>query len=563
MVKILLIQLDRFGDNLFIVPLIKGIKHKYPDCHITVLVRRELKDILESYKDVDSVVVADWLDLPAGMNGLDESEIIVRGYRILKNEINKLRQSGFNMVFNLNFNKMTTLVTSLLNVHDTTGFTVGSGGEREIKGSWANYMGCVVQTRKYNPFHIVDVYRNFAQGIPVEDMTGFRIDKHSEDYADSLLKDAGIPDSTPVIAFQPGASNRRRIWPDEKFSMLSGFLSEMGIKIVILGTNIEKEIARKIKGDNPGVIDLTGKTTFSQLAAILRRCKMLVSNDTGTAHLASAVGTRVIGLYMCHAYPIETGPYGRGHLTISPTLDCYPCKWKEECSHDYKCRDYIAPMDVLSIVKWALSPVNSLDSNLKNIEVDISIFDEDGFMSYIPLVKRPLKFDDVLRIIYKNIWKDMLITNDTLHLPAGYIHWLREAYELEDHEVFNKKMEDVLSAVRNMESLADKGINKIEELINHIFSSDRRDLKIIQAGMEELRNIDSLIAGIGERIREVSPMSTYFMMQKGNIQGDNPVQVLRDSAEVYNSLKLNLLRFSHLSDGLIKSLFQMSGLVNA
>ncbi|MDD5434924.1 MAG: glycosyltransferase family 9 protein, partial [Nitrospira sp.] len=294
MVKILLIQLDRFGDNLFVVPLIKGIKQLNPDSHITVLVRRELKAILESYKDVDSVVVADWLDLPARMNGFDESEIIVKGYRILKHEIYKLKQSGFDMVFNLNFNKMTTLVTSLLNVHDTTGFTVGSGGEREIKGSWANYMGCVVQTRKYNPFHIVDVYRNFEQGLSAEDMTGFRIDKPSEDYADSLFKDAGVTDSTPVIAFQPGASNRRRIWPHEKFSILAGSLSEMGIKIVILGTDIEKDIALKIKGDNPGVIDLTGKTTFSQLAAILRRCKLLVSNDTGTAHLASAVGTRGI-----------------------------------------------------------------------------------------------------------------------------------------------------------------------------------------------------------------------------------------------------------------------------
>ncbi|MDD5435630.1 MAG: glycosyltransferase family 9 protein, partial [Nitrospira sp.] len=339
--------------------------------------------------------------------------------------------------------------------------------------------------------------------------------------------------------------------------------SEMGIKIVILGTDIEKDIALKIKGDNPGVIDLTGKTTFSQLAAILRRCKLLVSNDTGTAHLASAVGTRVIGLYMCHAYPIETGPYGRGHITISPTLDCYPCKWKEECAYNYKCRDYIAPRDVLSVVKWALSPVNSLNSNLGNIQVDISIFDEDGSMSYIPLVKRPLKFDDVLRIIYKNIWNNMLNIDDNLQLPAAYIHWLREAYELENQEVFNKKMEDVLTVVRNMESLADKGINKIEELINRIFSSDKRDLTIIQAGMEELRNIDSLITGIGEESPEASPLSTYFIMQKGNTQGDNPVQMLRDSAEVYNSLKLNLLRFSHLSDGLIKSLFQMSGLVNA
>ncbi len=556
MVKILLIQLDRFGDNLFVVPLIKGIRNRYPDSHITVLVRREFKDIMESYKDVDAVEVADWLELPAGMKGLDETEIIIKGYQRLKYEMRNLKESGFNLVFNLNFNKMTTLITSILDVYESTGFTVGSDGERVTKGLWANYMGCVVQTRNYNPLHIVDVYRNFEQGLPVEDMSGFMIDKSSEEYAEKLLKESGITDSTTVIAFQPGASNRRRIWPKEKFSQLARFLSEIGIKIVILGTNGEKDISYKIKSENPGVIDLTGKTTFSQLAAILKRCKILISNDTGTAHLASAVGTRVIGLYMCHAYPIETGPYGRGHITISPTVDCYPCKWKDECHYNYKCRNNIAPEDVLSVVNWVLFPDKSLNCKPENIDVNISIFDEDGFISYIPLIKRSLKFDDILRMIYKRIWKDMLIANGNLHLSFAQIHWLRETYEIEHQDLFKEKLEDVLLYVKQIESLAEEGINKSGELISYIFASDKRELNLIQSGIEELKKIDSIIAGIVHESEAVSPLSTFFSMQKDNITADNPFQVLRDSSEVYKSLKLNASRFCYLSNELITALFQ-------
>lgn len=565
MVKILLIQLDRFGDNLFVVPLIKGIKNRYPDSHITVLVREELMDILGSYKEVDAVRIADWLDLPAMLRGIDESEMIVLGYSSLKQEIKSLRKSDFNRLFNLNFNKITTLTSTMLNIPDTVGFTAGSDGDRLIKGFWANYMGCVVQNRKYNSIHIVDVYRNFEHGISAEDMSGFNIDKSSEDYAESLFKEEGLSNRTHVIAFQPGASNRRRIWPARKFASLAGQLSQEGLKVIILGTKGEKDISQKIKDDNPEVIDLTGKTTFHQLAAVLRRCNLLVSNDTGTAHLASAVGTRVIGLYMCHAYPLETGPYGRGHLTISPVLDCYPCKWKEECPYDFKCRNYIDPEDVYSVINWTLSPGKLLSCNPKVpevINVNISIFDEDGFVSYIPLVKRALKSEDLYRLAYKRLWKEMSDKEGKLHVSASEMQWLRETYDIINVDCFDKDIEEVISLIGNLESLAEQGFQKTVELLAYIFSPDRKDMRCIQSGMEGFSDLDSLIAEMGRESEKVSPLTNFFQMQKGNIQGGNPIQILRDTGEAYSNLKLYSSRFSSIIRDVMTAVLQNNGMVN-
>lgn len=569
MVKILLIQLDRFGDNLFIVPLIKGIKHLYPDSYITVLVNEDVKDILMGYKEVDSVITAEWLNMPAGMRGLDESEIIINGYSGLKNMIDKLKDSGFDRVINLNFSKITTLITSLLNVPDTTGFTIGSHGERIIKGFWPNYMGCVVQTRKYNPFHIVDVYRNFEPGIPVEDMSGFQSGGSADEYASQLFKAEGLGDGTPVIAFQPGASNRRRVWPKERFSELAGLLIKSGLKVIVLGTNSEKDITQRIKVENPEVVDLTGKTTFSQLAAVLKRCDMLVSNDTGTAHLSSAVGTRVAGLYMCHGYPVETGPYGRGHITISPTIECYPCKWKEDCTIDYKCRSLISTGDVYSVINHSLHPDKPLDCSTENIEVNISIFDEEGFISYVPLVKRPLKFNDILRLAYKRLWNELLENRAGITIPVSEILWLKETYDIANTETlefadsFEKNSEDVMSALRVLESFAERGIIKSEEILANIFSSSGRDVKTIQSMMEELDIIDSLITEKGTETEIISPLTTNFLMQKTNIQGENPVQIVRDSGEVYGELKLHSSRMIIIINEIMNAVFQRNGMVNA
>lgn len=556
MVKILLIQLDRFGDNLFVVPLIKGLKRRYPDSHITVLVREEFKDILEGYRDVDCVEVAEWLDISLMTPGFDETEIIIGGYKELKKIIYDLRGRGFNRVYNLNFNKMTTLLTSLLNIPESVGFTVDDNGERVIKGPWVNYMGCMVQNRRYNPFHIADVYRNFEPGLSLEDMNGFNIDTSAEEYADKLLINSGVTEDTPIVAFQPAASNRKRIWPAQNFSRLAEMLSKTGFKVVILGTGEERYIASEIKARNPEVIDLTGKTTFQQLAALLRRCKLLVSNDTGTVHLASAVGVKVTGLYMCHACPIETGPYGEGHITVSPVIDCFPCNWKEACQFDYKCREYITPEDVYSVVKLALSSGEPVIDIAGRVDVKVSAFDSEGFISYTPLVRREISSLDILGLAYKRMWNEALNAQDRPYRPDADIRRIKEVYEICDIDMITREIKNTISFIKRSEALADKGFQKTEDILGYIFSSNNRDNLLIQSWIGELGDIDEAIRQIGKESGPAGLLTTFFEMTKNNLPGRDPIHVLRDSKDVYGLLKLCSSRFCTIASEIVTGLSQ-------
>jgi len=97
---------------------------------------------------------------------------------------------------------------------------------------------------------------------------------------------------------------------------------------------------------NQYVIDLVGKTDFKTLGGVLKKCRKLITGDTGTMHMAAAVGTPVIALFYGTAFPWETGPYGTGHLVLYADEKCAPCFYPENCISGHSCRKAITPAHV-------------------------------------------------------------------------------------------------------------------------------------------------------------------------------------------------------------------------
>ncbi|SPJ15118.1 hypothetical protein SBDP2_2160005 [Syntrophobacter sp. SbD2] len=102
-----------------------------------------------------------------------------------------------------------------------------------------------------------------------------------------------------------------RAWPPERFADLANrLLRHREIEIVLLGVEGEQELAREMQShlEFP-LIDLVGKTGISELLGVLKQCSLLVSNDTGTIHMAAAAGVGTVGLFFSTAYFAETAPY--------------------------------------------------------------------------------------------------------------------------------------------------------------------------------------------------------------------------------------------------------------
>jgi ADP-heptose:LPS heptosyltransferase len=174
-------------------------------------------------------------------------------------------------------------------------------------------------------------------------------------WVDLLWRRHRIGDRDAVCVIHPSARWETKRWPAARFAQLADALAaKEGIRIIIVGSGSEAsrtdEMARHIAQT---AVDLTGKTDLLQLAALLRRSDLLVTNDSGPMHLAAAVGTPVVAIFG-PTDPARVGPYGAGHIVLRKEVDCSRCS-RGSCVRDALCLKAVGVAEVLESVRTILS----------------------------------------------------------------------------------------------------------------------------------------------------------------------------------------------------------------
>lgn len=163
----------------------------------------------------------------------------------------------------------------------------------------------------------------------------------------SLLGELGVDDSRPLVALCPGSTNSRaKRWPAERFAAVADMLHEkLDVNIVLVGASeeadISAEVARLMRV--PPVV-LTGKTDLAQTAAVLRAADLLVTNDTGPAHVAAGVGCPVVVIFG-PTNPLTTRPFSESAEVVRRPPDCAPCMLRD-CPIDHRCMTAVTPEEV-------------------------------------------------------------------------------------------------------------------------------------------------------------------------------------------------------------------------
>jgi len=157
-----------------------------------------------------------------------------------------------------------------------------------------------------------------------------------------------------VIGICPGAEyGSAKRWPADQFRQLILQLNEtMDCQWVIVGTSADTPVAKKITLGIPNVTDLTGKTTLEDLMDLLAGISVLVTNDTGTMHLADFIGTPLVSIFGS-TEPTFTGPRGPRSVVIRQKVECSPC-FLRECPIDFRCMEEIPMEKVIQAVKVSL-----------------------------------------------------------------------------------------------------------------------------------------------------------------------------------------------------------------
>jgi hypothetical protein len=139
---------------------------------------------------------------------------------------------------------------------------------------------------------------------------------------------------------------------------MAGLLDGVKPTFVLFGDRRERDRAAAFRAafaqpSSGRVLDLTGKTALADLPPLLRQCALLIGNDTGTLHVAAAVGVPTLAVFFATAFFTETAPYGESHAVLQVELPCSPCNPLSRCP-EQKCRHEIDPGAVARTALWML-----------------------------------------------------------------------------------------------------------------------------------------------------------------------------------------------------------------
>jgi len=233
----------------------------------------------------------------------------------------QLRKDLHNKHFDFLLNMQTSIKSSLLSTAIKAKYKYGYNDERSREGH-----RLFINRKIDMPSgpHVLDGFLSFAKSIGFNDIIpkwDFRLSFDELTAAKSLLNNFA---ETKILSIAPGSAKVEKNWTVEGYSCIADYAQSKGFSIVLLGGNnkTELELCQNIeKNIKNNCINLCGKTSLRTLAAILSLSKLVISPDSASMHLASALNIPVIGLFAIHS-PLRVGAYNFKDLQVSVYEQC-------------------------------------------------------------------------------------------------------------------------------------------------------------------------------------------------------------------------------------------------
>ena len=311
--NILVIKLVGLGDTVLMLTPLARLCREYGGARVTALVTPLSVGVLKSQPSVDDIIVYDVFGADRGMLGLLDM-------------VRLLRARKFDCVidFEQHF-QMTSVVSYLSGAARRVGFFY-TGSPRK---------GLFTDPVFLDPSgHMVDAYmallRPFGIEAPrVEELESIFVPPEEERAVDAWLSEQEIDPGTPLVGIHSGSGIRApvRRWSPANFAeIIKRLRRERGAAVVLTGGMDERERVEGIIGlaGVEGVYSASGDLSILETAALMKKCDLFISNDTGPLHMAAASGTPTIGLFGPNS-PTRYAPVGRHNTSIFKGVHCSPC----------------------------------------------------------------------------------------------------------------------------------------------------------------------------------------------------------------------------------------------
>lgn len=284
--SVCLLRLSAVGDVCHVVPLLRTLQRAWPTTRFTWIIGRFEARLMSLLPDVEFITV----DKRAGFAGL----------RALRRS---LRGRHFDLLLHLQLSVRASAVAALVPARIKLGFDRARA--RELQWLFTN-----AQIAPRQREHVLDSFLGFAAACGVhEPVLEWRLPLPPDalDYAKQLIPDP----AARTLVISACSSHEQRNWLAERYAAVARHAIEHhGMQVILTGGPAahERAMAAAIKVHCPAALDQVGKDTLPQLLALLERATVLLAPDTGPLHMATMVGTPVIGLYAA-TNPARSGPY--------------------------------------------------------------------------------------------------------------------------------------------------------------------------------------------------------------------------------------------------------------
>jgi lipopolysaccharide heptosyltransferase I len=305
--RVCVIKPSSLGDVVHALPVLSALRALWPGAKITWVVNRSLRGLLDGHPELDRVIAFDRGRARPNLAGL----------AMVTRFLASLRRERFDLAIDLQGLLRSGLMTY------ATGACVRVGLADAREGATRFYTHRIPSPGPET--HAVDRLLCVAEALGAsiaEPRFVVAVGEADRRWARELL--AEVP--RPALVLNPGARWLTKRWPPEHFAEVARRAVEThGAGLVAVGSPEDRPLVEALRARLPGVplLDLSGRTSLPQLAALAAESDLFLSNDTGPLHLAAAAGAQVVGVYTCTS-PSRTGPYGPNAAAVRSCVWCAP-----------------------------------------------------------------------------------------------------------------------------------------------------------------------------------------------------------------------------------------------
>jgi heptosyltransferase I len=363
--KILLIKLSAVGDVVHTIPVLNKLRARYPAAQLDWLVTPAIAELLRHNPAIDNVIEfarEDWATPWRLTPFVSYARLAAR-----------LRSHCYDLVVDMHGQLRTAIFTLASGAPVRIGFdrpraSVWDASSRSYteqarkhawqgarEGSWIAYTHHIpVPTLD---LHAVDRYLSVGPllGLPEGPADfSFPIPPQAAANVETLLRRYNVG-SAKIVTMAPGTIWETKHWGSDKFAEVARHFLRNGFAVALMGTRRERAVCEEVARLAPGAINVAGETSLTELAALIRRSALSVTNDSGPMHLAVALDRPVVSVFG-PTDSVWIGPYGRADAVLQSGISCSPCYLRalSRCPHHHACMHNVAASAVIECAEKIL-----------------------------------------------------------------------------------------------------------------------------------------------------------------------------------------------------------------